>query len=120
MVLFLLLLAFSDGSDLPGHMQPLGSHRPPLMIETVSQTTKLTASSFYYNYGKLNKPVKFSGLLKDNDVIKNWQDDEYLKYEEEELYILYIIIYYTVGRESLATANIRDLLVRSLHVFVVL
>ncbi len=79
MALFVLSLVISDGSDLPGHMQPLGSHRPPWKIETLLSHTKLTASSFYYDYVKQNKPVKFSGLLNDSEVLRNWQDDDYLR-----------------------------------------
>lgn len=68
----------SGSSDLPGHMMPIGSHRPPLEIDTLQ--TVPDPLFFYHNYVKPKKPVKFVGLLKDNEVLPRWQDDNYLRY----------------------------------------
>ena len=88
-------LAVSD--DLPGHMKPLGSHLPPLEIETLdSPPDPLT----FYSYVKQNLPVKLKGLLKDNEVLKNWENDDYLKYvlinyfgDHSATFIIYDVIF---------------------------
>ena len=61
----------------PGHMQPLGSHMPPIPLDVLD--TYPEPLPFYSNYVKRNWPVKLEGLFKTVDAVKNWQNDEYLR-----------------------------------------
>ena len=63
--------------DLPGHMQPLGSHMPPEYVKRVSDFP--TPSQFVEQYLHTKQPVVFEGLIKDLDVRKKWADDNYLR-----------------------------------------
>ena len=76
-MLFIAIVC-SEKSDLPGHNLPLGSHTPPSDIDTVNGA--LEPLLFHSNYVKMKRPVKFKGLLQQNDVLKNWQSDDYLRY----------------------------------------
>lgn len=63
--------------DLPGHLKPLGSHMEPKLVARINHMP--TPQEFHEQYvGK--KAVVFEGLMKNQQVIKNWQDDEYLRY----------------------------------------
>ena len=65
--------------DLPGHLQPLGSHMPPEYVKRVSDVP--TPSQFVEQYVRPKQPVIFEGLIKDLEVRKNWADDDYLRFE---------------------------------------
>ena len=66
------------GKDLPGHMQPLGSHMPPEYVKRVSGLP--TPTQFVEQYLHTKQPVIFEGLIKDLDVRKKWADDNYLRF----------------------------------------
>ena len=66
------------GEDLPGHMQPLGSHIPPEYVKRLSDVP--TPSQFAEQYVRPKQPVIFEGLIKDLDVRKNWASDDYLRF----------------------------------------
>ena len=79
-LLFTTVLRFCVGgseSIPPGHMEPLGSHMPPLEVEVLNSFPD--PLSFHSKYVQRNLPVKLKGLMKDTDVLKNWQSDEYLR-----------------------------------------
>ena len=65
--------------DLPGHLQPLGSHMPPEYVKRVSDVP--TPSQFVEQYVRPKQPVIFEGLIKDLQVRKNWAKDDYLRFE---------------------------------------
>ena len=83
--LYQLLLAYysilsiaycSDDQPLDGHMQPIGSHMAPILINVTD--TFPDPLSFYNNYVKPQWPVIFRGLILTTDAYKNWQSDSYL------------------------------------------
>ena len=76
-VAILTCLSIECESIPPGHMQPLGSHMPPLEVEVLNSFPD--PLSFHSKYVQRNLPVKLKGLMKDTDVLKNWQSDEYLR-----------------------------------------
>ena len=83
MALFLILLSLQlhlsscAGADPPGHMRPLGSHRPPEAVARVSEM--LSPEEFYWKYHQPHKPVVMEGIITGTEVFKNWGQDEYLR-----------------------------------------
>ena len=75
--LFCALLSLCRSEDPPGHMQPLGSHMEPKMVDRIAHVP--FPEEFYREYVQPKKPVVFGGLLKRTDVLQNWQKDEYLR-----------------------------------------
>ena len=70
-----LTLAFGD--ELPGHMQPLGSHRPMEgEIERLSHIPDPV--TFYQEYVKPKRPVVFSAAIANTAPLTRWTD-EYFK-----------------------------------------
>ena len=67
----------ANGSDLPGHMKPLGSHRPPVQLERL--TIPPTPLQFA-EYVSRRQPVLIEQLMSDTQVINNWQNDSYIRY----------------------------------------
>ena len=65
-------------SNLPGHMQPLGSHMEPELVRRLDHM--IPPPEFYEDYVVPKRPVIFEGLLSQTDVLKNWQSDDYLRY----------------------------------------
>ena len=62
----------------PGHMQPLGSHRP--MEGEIERIDYVPDSvTFYETYVREYKPIVMEGIVKDTIPLKKWTD-EYLKY----------------------------------------
>lgn len=72
-----LLLSSGSGEDLPGHMQPLGSHREPETVDKVARV--LSPEEFNREYVQPKRPVVFKGLLRSTSVLRNWQKDDYLR-----------------------------------------
>ena len=64
--------------ELPGHMQPLGSHMPPEYVKRVTELA--TPTQFVDQNVHPKQPVVFEGLIKDLDVRKNWASDDYLRF----------------------------------------
>ena len=63
---------------VPGHMQPLGSHRPMEgEIERIDYVPDPV--TFYETYVREYKPIVMEGIVKDTVPLKKWTD-EYLKY----------------------------------------
>ena len=78
-VFFLVLFSVSadESSQLPGHMEPLGSHMPPNQLERlVAPPSPLQ----FAEYVTRRQPVVMEQLMRDTDVIKNWQNDDYLRF----------------------------------------
>nr|XP_039252611.1 uncharacterized protein LOC120329885 [Styela clava] len=71
------LLRIAGCDDPKGHLQPLGSHMPPIKIDVID--TPPTPQEFFEKYIKVNKPVVIKGAAKVFSNFKTWQDDEYLK-----------------------------------------
>ncbi|XP_065916678.1 bifunctional peptidase and arginyl-hydroxylase JMJD5-like [Dysidea avara] len=80
---FLILLQFisisigTNQDDLPGHMQPIGSHRPPeesiLVINSVPDPLE-----FYEKYMGTHTPVLMKGAIAGTPAVTKWINDEYL------------------------------------------
>nr|XP_026689484.1 jmjC domain-containing protein 5-like [Ciona intestinalis] len=63
--------------DPPGHMQPIGSHMPPMPIEERDDLPN--PIEFYDNYVKPGIPVVFKGAAKKFPSYYNWTNDTYLR-----------------------------------------
>ncbi len=66
-----------DGSELPGHMQPLGSHRPPIKVKRIQHLP--TPVEFHRDYVTPKIPVVMEGALNGASAWKKWQNDDYLR-----------------------------------------
>lgn len=66
-----------ESSQLPGHMEPLGSHRPPNQLERLVVPPSPLQ---FAEYVTRRQPVVMEQLMRNTEVIKNWQSDDYLKY----------------------------------------
>eukprot|EP00057_Strongylocentrotus_purpuratus_P027318 XP_011681792.1 PREDICTED: lysine-specific demethylase 8 [Strongylocentrotus purpuratus] len=79
-----------QGADLPGHLKPLGSHRPPEDpgIDVLHRVPD--PLDFFNRYVKDGKPVIFKGAAQNMDSYKLWTDEYlsksygHLKVEVEE------------------------------------
>jgi len=81
-VVLLVTLAVSvrNEDDLPGHMQPIGSHRQP--EESIEVLTHVPDPlEFYDKYMTTHTPVLFKGAIAGTPALTRWSDDEYLRYE---------------------------------------
>ena len=77
-VCLLLLAAVSAAEEPPrGHLQPLGAHMPPLMVEELTRAP--LPVDFNDKHVEPNRPVLFKGLLRGTEVLTNWQSDSYLR-----------------------------------------
>ena len=76
---FMILVVGNDeGVDLPGHMQAIGSHRPPEEhIPTLSHVPN--PLEFYEEYVSTQTPVLFKGAILGTPALTKWRDDEYLR-----------------------------------------
>ena len=76
--LTVLVVGSNEGVDLPGHLQPIGSHRPPEEhISTLSYVPN--PLEFYEEYVGTQTPVLFKGAILDTPALTKWRDDEYLR-----------------------------------------
>ncbi|XP_065916677.1 bifunctional peptidase and arginyl-hydroxylase JMJD5-like [Dysidea avara] len=77
-VLLTTLAVFVRNEDnLPGHMQPIGSHRPP--EEGIEVLTSVPDPlEFYDKYMAKHTPVLFKGAIAGTPAVTSWNDDEYL------------------------------------------
>ena len=83
MRLFILLqvaiVVIGNEDDLPGHMQPIGSHRPP--EESISILPYVPDPlEFYEKFIMLKTPALFKGAIADTPAVTKWINDEYLRY----------------------------------------
>lgn len=68
----------NDGGGLPGHMQPLGSHRPP--EDSISVLSHVPDPvEFYEEYVVKQTPVLFKGAIAGTPAVTKWNSDEYLR-----------------------------------------
>ena len=75
-----MLAIGNDKGDLPGHMQPIGSHRPPEeSIVTLSYVPDPV--EFYEEYVVMQTPVLFKGAIAGTPALTKWSDDKYLRYK---------------------------------------
>jgi len=78
-VLLTMLAVFArNEDDLPGHMQPIGSHRPP-EESTEVRTSVPDPLEFYNKYVTKHTPVLFKGATSGTPAVTLWSDDEYLR-----------------------------------------
>ncbi len=63
---------------LPGHMQPLGSHMEPEPVRRLDYMP--SPQEFFEDFVRPKVPVVFEGLLLQQEVFRNWQSDDYLRY----------------------------------------
>ena len=78
-VLFTVLVIHVNGEDahFPGHLQPLGSHRPMEgEIERIDYVPDPV--TFYEEYVLQYRPFVMQGAVKDTTPLTTWTD-EYLK-----------------------------------------
>ena len=69
---------------LPGHMQPLGSHRPMEgEIERISHIPD--PMTFYQDYVDMNKPLVLEGAIRGTPPLTTWTD-KYLKLVRGQVY----------------------------------
>ena len=69
----LLLLAHSECDDRPGHLQPLGSHRPPEGdVEVLDYIPH--PIEFYEKYVSASKPVLMRGATRGSRAFRYWND----------------------------------------------
>ena len=69
-------LPTAEADSPPGHMQPLGSHMEP---KTVTRISHMPTPQEFQRFVALKQPVIFEGLMSNQQVIKNWQSDDYLR-----------------------------------------
>ena len=98
MRLFILLIVTiavigGDEGDLLGHMQPIGSHRPPEDNITILSYVP-DPVEFYEEYVIMQMPILFKGAILGTPALTKWTDDEYLRYESlrESLVCMYVRI----------------------------
>lgn len=73
----LLASCSAEPADLPGHMKPLGSHRDPELVTRIVHAPSVV--EFQQEYAQPRRPLVMEGILANTDLIKNWQQDEYLR-----------------------------------------
>lgn len=79
-ILLIVAIVTADGGiDLPGHMQPIGSHRPPEEHITILSRVP-DPLEFYEEYVSLKKPVLLKGAISSTPAVTKWISDEYLRY----------------------------------------
>ena len=67
----------------PGHLEPLGSHQPPL--GSIGNTDLVPSSQdFFEQYALPGEPVLFKGAAKKMPAFSKWTD-EYLRYDKKHL-----------------------------------
>ena len=71
-------LPSAEADSPPGYMQPLGSHMKPKPVTRINYMP--TPQEFNKKFVSRKQPVIFEGLMSNQEVIKNWQSDEYLRY----------------------------------------
>ncbi|XP_078483175.1 bifunctional peptidase and (3S)-lysyl hydroxylase JMJD7 [Ciona intestinalis] len=72
--------------DPPGHMQPIGSHMPPMPIEEREDLPN--PIEFYDNYVKPGIPVVFKGAAKKFPNFNDMKSDEYLREKHGDFEVL--------------------------------
>jgi len=79
LILFFTSYIFNTNANynLPGHLQPLGSHRPPMHVDVLF--SQLDPIEFFDNYVKASKPVLFKGAARSFPSFMVWKNDSYLK-----------------------------------------
>nr|XP_039253388.1 uncharacterized protein LOC120330488 isoform X3 [Styela clava] len=76
LVWFVSLSCIVECGDPMGHLQPLGSHMPPIKIDVIDSPP--SPQDFFDKYIKVNKPVVIKGAAKVFSNYKTWRDDDYL------------------------------------------
>ncbi|XP_039274677.2 bifunctional peptidase and (3S)-lysyl hydroxylase Jmjd7-like [Styela clava] len=75
---FLITCGKPEGDNFPpGHMEPLGSHMPPIEIEVRESVPNPV--EFYQKYIKPGKPVVMKEAAKVFENYKTWKNDTYLR-----------------------------------------
>ena len=69
----------ATSSSRPGHMEPLGSHRPP---EPIERLVVPPSPLEFAEYVSRRQPVVIEQLLANTEVLKNWQSDNYLRWSQ--------------------------------------
>ena len=76
-VLFVICLRLAFGDELPGHMQPLGSHRP--MEGEIERINNIPDPvTFYEEYVVPKRPVVLAAAIANTPPLTRWTD-EYFK-----------------------------------------
>ncbi len=83
--LLLLCNGCTAGDEaLPGHMQPLGSHMEPEVVRRIDHMP--TPREFWEDFVRPKIPVVLEGLMSGEEVLRNWQSDDYLRYVQTRGY----------------------------------
>ena len=67
--------------DLPGHLKPLGAHRPPEQVRRLGHLP--SPREFHEGYVVPKTPVVLEGALRNSPVWRKWQEDDYIRYDNE-------------------------------------
>ena len=78
LICIIAVIGSDGGVDLPGHMQPIGSHRPPEDNITILSYVP-DPLEFYEEYMSLKKPVLLKGAISSTPAVTKWISDEYLR-----------------------------------------
>ncbi|CAK8680367.1 unnamed protein product [Clavelina lepadiformis] len=88
-VTFLLYVGFNitlvSPTDLSGHLQPLGSHTTPSLVDEREDVPNPV--EFFNKYVKHGRPVLFKGAAKSFPSFKTWQGDSHLREKYGEWFI---------------------------------
>ena len=66
-----------NANQLPGHLQPLGFHRPPMHVDI--RDSSLNPIEFFDAFVKPSKPVLLKGAAKSFPSFMLWKNDSCLK-----------------------------------------
>ena len=83
---FVWIFSPLESKHPPGHLEPLGSHQPPL--GSIDNTDLLPSSQdFFEQYALPGQPVLFKGAAKKMPAFSKWTD-EYLRFDKKHLVFL--------------------------------
>ena len=72
--IFSFILSTNGGEHPPGHLQPLGSHQPPVGdVLTINEVP--SPQQFFTEYVQPGKPVLFKQAAMKNPAYSLWTDD---------------------------------------------
>jgi len=77
-----------DPSLFPGHLQPLGSHRPQSGVEIVNDFPE--PHDFFKNYVDKSVPLLIQGAAKKSPAFKLWEDDYLKSHKEAETFEVFV------------------------------
>lgn len=83
---FIWIFSPLESKHPPGHLEPLGSHQPPLGSIEITDFVP-SSPDFFEQYALPGEPVLFKGAAKKMPAFSKWTD-EYLRYDKKHLMFL--------------------------------